>query len=115
MRAELVAREAMEKELAAHVTVDAALKRRAERHKDLVRELEAKGWDLRIADKLTQVSLKGDCNQLASFLRSAPYHRARQECLQLCWQKHRSRLTEATMLLGIRFYFRNCTAKIPRD
>ena len=81
MRAELVAREAMEKEMAAHVTVDAALKRRAERHKDLVRELEAKGWDLRIADKLTQVSLKGDCNQLASYLHSAPYYRTRQHWL----------------------------------
>ena len=77
MKAELVARQAMEKELEAHVTVDAALKRRAQRHKDLVQQLEAKGWDLRMADKLTQVSLKGDCNQLASYLRSSPYLQAR--------------------------------------
>lgn len=77
MRAELVAQEAKEKELAAHVTVDAALKRRAERHKELVAQLEAKGWDLKIADRLTQVSLKGDCMQLASYLHSPAYTKAK--------------------------------------
>lgn len=77
MRTALVAKEAMDKELEAHVTVDAALKRRAKRHKDLVKQLEAKGWDLRIADKLTQVSLKRDRNSLIAYLKSTAYLRAR--------------------------------------
>lgn len=77
MKAELTAKQALEKELEAHVTVDAALKRRAKRHKDLVKQLEAKGWDLRIADKLTQVSLRGDSNQLAAYLQSTAYLRTK--------------------------------------
>ena len=77
MKAEKVARESMELELKAHVTVDAALKRRAERHKDLVKQLEERGWDLSLAEKLTQASLKGGCNQLALYLQSLPYLQTR--------------------------------------
>jgi hypothetical protein len=104
MKAEQAARVAKDKELRAHVRVDAALKRREKRHKDLVQQLEDKGWQLSVADRLSQGTLQGGRAKLETYLRSPAYREARQGlCLA---QAPRSTLTytdrEASAALEMR-------------